>query len=550
MTKTNIIKRLTAGFFTLAFVAGATPANVGGFLKQSTTIVASAKVIEVTDVLDANNITTSTSDTEWSGLKLYGATYAGKTTKNKNGPIIITATTVKNDVGIVSTSSGGKAKKVTVDWNGYNTKTLELYGKHTAYTDAQDLYSDKTSGDLIGSITSPKTELNLKNLESQYEYIGLRSSSGEIKLNSISITWEKNVATDISQATVDLAADNTVSSITVDDEAITNLSDFDITYGIDENHTSTTVPTEPGTYYAYVTPKNTNTDYTGTARSAEFVIEAQKPNIANATLTFDKMRVKYTGNEISATFTVKDGEKTLVEGTDFTVSGDIRATEVNNVEGYTVTITGINDYTGELTDKWYIDPLNTFNVSTVNGTVKTTMPVGGFKENQSVTVVGDGNITGYGWYEDNWLVSTKQTYQFYVSHDTNLIWKTLEETDAEKAILGTASINIGSQIDSDKKITLPILASWELPTDAKNVTATTYRYFTSGTEIVTAEYVIANGTPKILSVKKAKGAVTYNLNINKTGSNYGKHLYIVTVVTYNDSNNEPKTVISGLVSYL
>ena len=51
MTKTNIIKRLTAGLLTLAFVAGAAPANVGGFLKQSTTIVASAKVQEFTDKL-------------------------------------------------------------------------------------------------------------------------------------------------------------------------------------------------------------------------------------------------------------------------------------------------------------------------------------------------------------------------------------------------------------------------------------------------------------------------------------------------------------------
>ena len=545
----NSIKRIAAGFLTLAFVAGAAPVNVGGFLKQSTTIVASAEVKPFTDTLTVadTGATTSFTYVTWSDVtKHSGAVYAGKNATT-DGAIRMRTTSSTEDSGIVTTASGGKAKKIKVVWNSLTSdkRILDIYGKNEKYESSNDLNDSKKRGVSIGSIAR-KTSDELE-IEGDYKYIGLRANSDAVYLDSISITWEK---TDISQATVNLAEDNTVTSLTVDNEAINDLSSFDITYGTDEDHSSTTVPTEPGTYYAYVTPKSTNTDYAGTARSAGFVIEAQKPDIANATLTFDKMRVKYTGNEISATFTVKDGEKTLVEGTDFTVSGDIRAIEVNNVEGYTVTITGINDYTGELTDKWYIDPLNTFNISTVNGTVKTTMPVGGFKENQSVTVVGDGNITGYGWYEDNRLVSTKQTYQFYVSHDTNLIWKALEEADAEKAVLGTATINIGSQIDSDKKITLPILASWELPTDAKNVTATTYRYFTSGTEIVTAEYVIANGTPKILSVKKAKGAVTYNLNINKTGSNYGKHLYIVTVVTYNDSNNEPKTVISGLVSYL
>lgn len=542
----NTIKRIAAGFLTLAFVAGATPANVGSFLKQSTTIVASAEVKSFTDTLSAEATGISISDTknEWKDIHFDNgskAVYAGKSVTATSGAIKLNNNTEK--YGIVTTTSGGKASTVNVVWNKdtRSGRKLNIYGKKTAYTDATELYNTSKQGTLIGQIEYDKsTELKI---DGDYTYIGFRSNNNVLYLDSISITWKK---TDISQATVNLAADNTVSSITVDDEAITNLSDFDITYGIDENHTSTTVPTEPGTYYAYVTPKSTNTNYAGTARSAEFVIEPQKPNIANATLTFDKMRVKYTGNELSATFTVKDGEKTLVEGTDFTVSGDIRATEVNNVEGYTVTITGINDYTGELTDKWYIDPLNTFNVSTVNGTVKTTMPVGGFKENQSVTVVGDGNITGYGWYEDNRLVSTKQTYQFYVSHDTNLIWKTLEETDAEKAILGTASINIGEARDSGSRVSYAIQASWDIPSNATNIIAKTYRYYTN--DSVDATYVIEHGIPKELSINKAKGAVTYNINVNKTGNNANKGLYIITVVTYTDSNNNVKTVKSNLTN--
>jgi len=84
-------------------------------------------------------------------------------------------------------------------------------------------------------------------------------------------------ATDISTATVNLTADNSVASIKVGDDTITDLSGFSITYGTDESHTATAVPTEAGTYYAYVTPKDTNTAYTGTAKSAAFTVAATNP---------------------------------------------------------------------------------------------------------------------------------------------------------------------------------------------------------------------------------------------------------------------------------
>ena len=78
----------------------------------------------------------------------------------------------------------------------------------------------------------------------------------------------------ITNATVNLADHNTVESITIGDDEITDLSGFDITYGTDDSHTATVRPTTPGTYYAYVTAKNSNPYYTGTVKSDSFEVPA------------------------------------------------------------------------------------------------------------------------------------------------------------------------------------------------------------------------------------------------------------------------------------
>ena len=119
-------------------------------------------------------------------------------------------------------------------------------------------------------------------------------------------------ATDISTATVNLAADNSVESIKVGDDTITDLSGFDITYGTDESHTATAVPTEAGTYYAYVTPKDTNTAYTGTAKSAAFTVASTDPTY---TITIPaEVDLKSTApvNITAEDVTLGEGQKIIV----------------------------------------------------------------------------------------------------------------------------------------------------------------------------------------------------------------------------------------------
>ncbi len=87
----------------------------------------------------------------------------------------------------------------------------------------------------------------------------------------------------------------------------------------------------------------------GVEASAAFTIEP-KP-LTDDMITFDSGPHSYTGSEIKPAVTVKDGRKTLVTGTDYTVSYE------NNVNPGTATvkITGTNNYTGTFSKNFTIE---------------------------------------------------------------------------------------------------------------------------------------------------------------------------------------------------
>ena len=93
--------------------------------------------------------------------------------------------------GIVTTTSGGLAKKVTFNWADSNTsgRIVDVYGKNTAYSSAADLYSADAAvqGTKIGSITyGTSTELTIS---TDYNYIGIRAKDGAAYASSIDIQW-------------------------------------------------------------------------------------------------------------------------------------------------------------------------------------------------------------------------------------------------------------------------------------------------------------------------------------------------------------------------
>lgn len=129
---------------------------------------------------------------EWSDktVTTSSAVYAGQSAGG-NDAIQLRS---KDNSGIVTTKSGGYVKKVVVTWNSNTTsgRTLNVYGKNSAYSAASDLYDSNAQGTLLGTIINgTSTELEVTG---NYQYIGLRSADGAMYLDEIRVTWSSEAS--------------------------------------------------------------------------------------------------------------------------------------------------------------------------------------------------------------------------------------------------------------------------------------------------------------------------------------------------------------------
>ena len=143
---------------------------------------------EVTDVITAADLAaTSTNYTEFKNVSFVSdAIYAGQSAKTSSGGIQLRSK--NSNSGIVSTTSGGKIKSVTITYES-GDNTVDVYGSNTAYTSAADLYSKSDQGHKVGSLTETGT-IDFSGADVDYAYIGIRSYNGALYLSSIEITWE------------------------------------------------------------------------------------------------------------------------------------------------------------------------------------------------------------------------------------------------------------------------------------------------------------------------------------------------------------------------
>ena len=132
----------------------------------------------------------------WSGKEgTSGAVYAGN---SAGGNDAIQLRTNYSNSGIVTTTTGGNATKVTVSWNSNTgSRKLDIYGKTSAYSEASDLYGD-SKGTSLGSLyynykvnqddeeNTTTTELTITG---NYPFIGLRSNDGAMYLDEVDIEW-------------------------------------------------------------------------------------------------------------------------------------------------------------------------------------------------------------------------------------------------------------------------------------------------------------------------------------------------------------------------
>lgn len=201
----------------------------------------------VTDVLTSGCFTaTGASYTNFEGVTLpSGAEYAGQTAKSSSGAFRLRATSPS---GIVSTKSGGTLTSIRVTWNSNSTKgrTLEVYGKNTAYDSSADLFSTKTKmGTHLGSIVYDGTADAYLAINGEYTFVGLCSAKDAIYLENIEITYGGEIK---SQQILSFSSSSCIVDLNVEDFEEPTLSGAMTTVEYSSSNTSVaTVDAESGT---------------------------------------------------------------------------------------------------------------------------------------------------------------------------------------------------------------------------------------------------------------------------------------------------------------
>ena len=124
-------------------------------------------------------------------------------------------------------------------------------------------------------------------------------------------------------------------SVTIKDGeiALTNGTDYSVSYPNAIN---------VGTYTVTITGTG---NYAGSTTRIFSITEAPKTAISNCSVTLNPTSFTYDGSAKAPTVTVKDGTKTLTNGTDYSVN----CPNAVNAGTYTVTITGMGNYIGSTT---------------------------------------------------------------------------------------------------------------------------------------------------------------------------------------------------------
>ena len=168
-------------------------------------------------------------------------------------------------------------------------------------------------------------------------------------------------------------------------------------------------------------------DSVGTLKITEQSIVPENPNYRGVTVNKPSDKT-YDGKEHKWTPTVKDGDKVLVEGTDYTVS--YNKTDYTNVTGaIEVTITGIGNYSGTVTRTYQITPVDvTITTDSDN------------KPYDGTPLTADGRIEGLVNDEEvSFAVTGSQTAVGSSDNTYTLVWdKTAKETN-----YNIASVSVG-----------------------------------------------------------------------------------------------------------
>ena len=240
-------------------------------------------------------------------------------------------------------------------------------------------------------------------------------------------------------------------------------------------------------------------------------------------ISIDPAKPPYTGNAITPSVTVTDGSsKTLTLNTDYTLSGDLTKTDVGGP--YTITVTGMGDYTGSASKTWSITKAtpvitgptisgwaygatpNEPSASSTFGTVKyryyTSADVGMDKPTKT-TPPGTYKVQAYVEASDNWNAAESAKVSFTISQ-ASIDSATVTVTPASAPWTGAAHTPTVKVMLGGTDITAQCDLSW-LPSgltdvDTYMVTATA-KSGSAYTDSATGSYEITKATTTISALR-------------------------------------------------
>lgn len=114
-----------------------------------------------------------------------GAEYSGNCAGDHNS-IQLRSDIKTGYPGLISSLSGGNLVSLAFDWNSNTSsgRTIQIFGSNVPIESSKSLFDGTL--DPVGTVTTSDT---LFEFDSEYQYFGIRSKSGALYLNSISVTW-------------------------------------------------------------------------------------------------------------------------------------------------------------------------------------------------------------------------------------------------------------------------------------------------------------------------------------------------------------------------
>ena len=371
--------------------------------------------------------------------------------------------------GVVTTTTGGVAKTVTVVWyndgttSSANGRTIDIYGKNEPYAAVSDLYSKGTEGTKIGSVVydaNAETLTASVSLEGNYPYVGFRSQDGALYTESITIDWsgeasetKLNAGLEFSPSNISLKvgeafAAPTFTKATTADVKFT--SDNEAVATVDANGVIT-LAGELGTANIKATSEENSEYYAGTATCQIKVYEVNTYKKATAVSSDNFLLVAQRDDKTYYAYPLSE-TKTYGYLSTGSVTGTVDEIEVDKSYNDEFTFTAVDGgYTIQDSYGRYLyqsKTYNSFNLSDTNeGYVWTVEPQtdGTFKisMNRYFMQFGQGTHTSFGVYDsaqDNAVLPMLYTK---VSDAIKNVTTVVERNDANAPIFNLAGQRVG-----------------------------------------------------------------------------------------------------------